>query len=254
MRELPEKSLPIINEIVEKLSSIRLSCYEFNIIMAVIRKTYGWDKKNDWISGSQLEKQTGIKSCHCYRTITKLIKKNILYKTEQGFLGLNKHTIEWVLPKQVLPKQVLPKQVLPKQVLPKQVLPKQDSNTTQTGSLPLPKQVYTKDTITKDNIQKTIVPKGTTTKVDRRDPEIDLILTFLKQRVGVDDFKESKFEQRKWGRNMGFLGKKLGKEEFARRLRLILDEPFKQKNCGSLRFIYKEIKGFIEPVNNSITI
>ena len=49
-RELPEKSTPIVNEILEKLALAKLAVYEYKVLIAVIRKTYGWNKKTDWIS------------------------------------------------------------------------------------------------------------------------------------------------------------------------------------------------------------
>jgi len=48
--------------------------------MAIIRKTYGWNKKKDWITGSQLSKLTGIRENHCYKTVENLLKKHILIK------------------------------------------------------------------------------------------------------------------------------------------------------------------------------
>jgi phage replication O-like protein O len=139
-RKIPENSTPILNEILEALSRARLSIYEFNIIMAVIRKTYGWDKKNDWIAGSQLEELTGIRQNHCYRTVTKLVKKNILIK-EFKRVGLNKRTKEWLVPIQVVPIEVVPIQVL---------------KHTHTGTSNIPIEVHTKETIQKKLLQKRV--------------------------------------------------------------------------------------------------
>jgi phage replication O-like protein O len=147
MRELPPNSLPIINEIVEKLACTRLLCYESNLIWAIIRKTYGWGKKSDRISGSQLSELTGILSQHCFRTLKSLIRKRIIVKYQDGTIGLNKRTKEWLTPEQVLPSEVLPSEVLPHEV----------TGTTSSGSQVLPHEVYTKDTSTKDTIQKTCV-------------------------------------------------------------------------------------------------
>lgn len=38
----------------------KVSHAEFKVIMAVVRKTYGWNKKEDWISLRQLMKMTGV--------------------------------------------------------------------------------------------------------------------------------------------------------------------------------------------------
>lgn len=233
MRELPQKSLPIINEIVEALASIRLSSYEFNIIMAVIRKTYGWGKKDDWISLTQLRELTKIPTQHCCRTIKKLLSKNIIIKNAQT-VGINKKTTQW----------------LPKQPLPKQVLPKQVTGTTQTGNQPLPKQVDTKDTTTKDTIQKTTTNVVTTEVVDRRKPEINKMLEALKLKIGISAFVDSRIE-RNMAKNCNGLLQKIGKDEFVRRLDIILEDDFKHKNCNSIRYVYNQIKGFIEQKNDS---
>ena len=37
----------IANELLEAISKVNLSSYEFRVIMAIIRKTYGFNKKSD---------------------------------------------------------------------------------------------------------------------------------------------------------------------------------------------------------------
>lgn len=144
MRTIPNNSTPIINPIIEKLAIINLSSYEMSVVMAVIRKTYGWDKKEDWIAGSQLSLMTGILQNHCYRTIKKLISKKIL-KKKKNRIGINKKVHEWVVPERV-------------PMVPKQVVPKQVDKDTQTCTSKIPKQVYTKDTITKETYTKENTP------------------------------------------------------------------------------------------------
>lgn len=144
MREIPEKSTPIINEIIEKLAKVRLSAYEFNIIFAIIRKTYGWDKSDDWISGSQLSELTEISKEHCFHILKKLLLKRIIIKKDKN-IGLNKHTDQWVLPIQAVRKQAVPIEAL---------------STAYSGSGVLPIEALTKETITKETIQK----KGTPLK------------------------------------------------------------------------------------------
>ncbi len=152
-RQIPKESTPIMNKILEALAKMRLSTYEFNIIFAVIRQTYGWDKKEDWISGSQLSELTNMLPQHCYRTLKKLSEKNIIFKHGHT-VGLNKHFETWIVPEQVLkiPKQVVPEQVLnPKVVVPAQVVEHTQTGTkndTQAGT----NQRNYKETITKETI------------------------------------------------------------------------------------------------------
>lgn len=115
----------ISNEILEALASAKLSSYEFRIIIAILRKTYGFHKKKDWISLSQFSDLTGIKLSHISRTIKKLKEKNIILKNGK-ITGIQKDYERWNLPKQV-------------------------NVFTQIGKKKLPKQGYTKEK--KENIQ-----------------------------------------------------------------------------------------------------
>lgn len=157
MRKVPERSTPIINKILEKLAVMRLSTYEFNVIFAIIRKTYGWEKSEDWISLSQFEEITEIPIPHVSRTLKKLLEKKIT-KRNGSVWGMNKNTEEWVLPEQVkkLPKQVTSK---PLTQTGKSDLPEQVTSITQTGKSDLPKQVNTKETITKETNTKDTMTK-----------------------------------------------------------------------------------------------
>ena len=138
--------IKIANEIFEAYIRIArfLSPYENSVWLCVLRKTYGYNKKEDWISLSQIEIMTGIRQPHVARTKKKLLLKNMV-KIESNKLSIQKDYEVWNIPKQVYPNRYnIPKQVLPKQVI----------TLTQTGNLPLPKQVDTKDNTTKDNTTK----------------------------------------------------------------------------------------------------
>lgn len=97
-RKVPKNSTPVHNDIIRALCCVKLSSSEFNIIFAIVKKTYGWDKKMDWISLSQLEALTGIASRHCCSYVKKLVAKKVVLKVK-GKIGLNKRTKEWVLHK-----------------------------------------------------------------------------------------------------------------------------------------------------------
>lgn len=135
----------ISNELIEAFCTVNLSPYESRLLWCIIRKTYGYSKKQDWISQSQIQKITGIPKSHVSRAKKKLLNKNIVTQTG-NLLSINKFYKTW----KKLPKQVTK--------LPKQVTKK----VTQTGNSGLPKQVieglpkqgYTKETITKETITK----------------------------------------------------------------------------------------------------
>lgn len=242
MRSIPTNSTPIINEIIEALAFTRLSTNEFNVVMAIIRKTYGWDKKEDYISGSQLAIMTKMLPQHCYRALKKLEQKNIILK-HKNMIGLNKHCTTWLVPTQVLK--------IPKQVVPVQVVEHTQAGTKNDTQAGTNKRNH-KDTYTK------LVPKGTVTRRVKLAPEErkkrakihraenDIMLEFLKKKIRVDDFTELNEEKRRWVYLIVALFKKLGKETCRDRLDSILRDSFLAKNCNSLKFVYKQLKGFRE--------
>lgn len=141
----------IANEIVEALAKTYLSSYESQILWAIFRKTYGWHKKEDWITGTQLSEMTDIVKSHISRTLKKLIKRNIIIKNGKK-LSFQKDYDKW----ERLPKQVTNKK-LPIQ---DKRLPKQVTKVTQIGQevtqIGNHKRNYTKETSSKETIQKKI--------------------------------------------------------------------------------------------------
>ena len=138
----------IANEIVEVLAKTYLSSYESQVLWAIFRKTYGWHKKEDWITNTQISDMTGIAESHISRTIKRLIQRKIIIRVNKK-LAFQKDYDQW----EKLPKQVTFKK-LPIQ---DKKLPKQVNEVTQIGKKKLPKQVYTKEkkeTTTKETIQK----------------------------------------------------------------------------------------------------
>ena len=141
----------IANEIIEALAKTHLSSYETQVIFAIFRKTYGWHKKEDWITNSQIAKMTGIAEAHISRTIKILLQKNIVKKNGKR-LGIQKDYEQW----EKLPKGVTSHhgEKLPKGDIK---LPKGVIKVTKGGIKKLPKGVYTKETketTTKETIQK----------------------------------------------------------------------------------------------------
>jgi phage replication O-like protein O len=50
----------IANELLEAVMRAGLSQHQLLVFMAVMRKTYGFNKKSDWVSNEQLSELTGI--------------------------------------------------------------------------------------------------------------------------------------------------------------------------------------------------
>lgn len=86
------------NEILEHLSHPGINGSEFRILLVVIRKTYGFRKKQDRISISQFEKFTCMNRAQAVRTIKSLVEKKILLKKDGNYV-FNKNYEEWVVHK-----------------------------------------------------------------------------------------------------------------------------------------------------------
>lgn len=90
----------ISNELLEKLYYTPLNGSEFRICLMVIRKTYGFKKKEDRISLSQFTKGIGLKRPNICRTIKSLVANRLLLKTNKGF-KFNKNYDDWVVAKRL---------------------------------------------------------------------------------------------------------------------------------------------------------
>jgi len=113
----------IADELLDAIIRHPLTKRQYKILLAIIRKTYGFGKIEDDISSSQLAKLTGLTSAHCRGTLLELEKLNIVV-ARRGQYGklvtLNKDYEEWGVPKQDVPKE--------------------DRGCPETGRLPVPKQ------------------------------------------------------------------------------------------------------------------
>jgi len=124
----------IANELLEAVMLAGMTQHQLLVFMAVMRKTYGFNKKVDWVSNEQLSQLTGMLPHKCSAAKSALVKRNILIQ-EGRLTGINKELNEW--------KNVpYPKKVnLPE--LGKECLP-------ESGNGSYPDRVTTKDNITKD--------------------------------------------------------------------------------------------------------
>ncbi|HBZ2316895.1 TPA: replication protein [Klebsiella pneumoniae] len=133
----------IANELLEAVMHAGLSQHQLLVFMAVMRKTYGFNKKSDWVSNEQISVLTGILPHKCSAAKSALVKRGILTQTGR-VIGINKAVSEWSsLPvKGTEKKHYLKKVTLPESG--KKSLP-------ESGNTYYPNQVNTKDKHTKDN-------------------------------------------------------------------------------------------------------
>lgn len=159
--QLEDGYLPLANDIWDALCRIRIPGEVRQVIDTVLRKTWGFRKKQDWISLSQFQEATGISKPHIVRALRRAIAMNIVAKkgnpiAQKGndigvTYSFNKDYESW----KSLPKKV----TLPKKVM---IVAKK-------GNASLPKKAITvallgttkdilKDNTTKDTSTKDILP------------------------------------------------------------------------------------------------
>ncbi len=89
----------IANETMEALAGIRISGEEWQCLCVIFRKTYGWHKKEDWISLSQFNLLTKQKKPNILRAIKKLsLKKVVVIKDDNRHkpkYKFNKNYDQW---------------------------------------------------------------------------------------------------------------------------------------------------------------
>jgi len=131
------------NDILKALIKAELSGTEYQIILLVIRQTYGFKKKEDWISLTQFEKITNKSRARICESIKQLVKKNILVKKsilgKNAYFSLNKDFDNWnkLVKKSGLVKKTRLTSKENKTQLVKNTLPTKETIT---------KEIYTKET------------------------------------------------------------------------------------------------------------
>lgn len=169
---------PIANEIVEALARVNLTAHEWRVLWCVLRKTYGYNKKEDWLSGTQLCAMTGLHKAHVSRAKKLLAVRNMV--TPRGNkIGFNKFYSTW----SELPHGV--NDHSGKKVTPRGTL------VTPRGNSELPHGADTKDNITKDTIQKT--PSST-----KKGPNAAVAAVMSAMRETYGDLDDSEANNRRY--------------------------------------------------------
>lgn len=141
--QLENGYLKLANELQLAFIQFRIPGELRQIVDCVIYKTYGFNKKEDWIAQSQIIKLTKKRKGNISRGLSKLITHKIVIKTDNK-MRLNKNYQEWVsfgkLSKEITNKK----------------LSKLITKVIRTDNSKLSSMRVTKDNITKDNIHKTI--------------------------------------------------------------------------------------------------
>jgi len=222
--------LDIANEIVEFLMRTEFSGGEFRLILAVLRKTWAWQKKEDWISLSQLAKMTGFSRRYVCRVKKQLVNKKTLLEVNNA-LKFNKNYDEWVVNKKTPPVN------------------KKTLGSEQKGDRVVNKKTHTKDTTTKDTTTKENNAKALVASPQYGNPQINECLDFLKSQLKGELDGASKY-------NRNFCHNLLNrfKKEFPNKdpvflvkwlINFGLTDDFHGPNITSFRYLYYNSRNII---------
>ncbi len=123
----------------EALCRTRIAGEPRMILDAIIRKTIGWQKKEDWISLSQFMEMTGLQKNAICRAIAHLERMKIIHKKENGkksFYSVELKTACWI----PLPK--------------KSTVPQKEKHHSHKGESSFSKKGHTRDTDSKETSSK----------------------------------------------------------------------------------------------------
>jgi len=134
----------IANELLDAICALHLSGSEWSFVHSIIRKTYGYNKKEDWVTNSQIVVMTGLCKERVSEAKKSLIEKNVVTE-KRNKISIQKDYTKWIK------------------------LRKNVTVVTEKRNKELRKNVNTKDN--KDNIQKTL---GETSSPELKDKNIDM--------------------------------------------------------------------------------
>lgn len=90
----PDKFTKISSELLEAFCKTQLSGSEWSFIHALLRKTYGYNKKEDWITNTQIMEMTGLCKERVSEAKRSLIAKKIVTE-KRNKIGLQKDYELW---------------------------------------------------------------------------------------------------------------------------------------------------------------
>jgi len=89
----------IANELLEQVMAAPFTLREMRVVMAVIRLTYGWNRKQARVTRGLLAKLTGMPETIASKTMAALVAKNVVIRHggSRSPVSLNKHAGTWSL-------------------------------------------------------------------------------------------------------------------------------------------------------------
>lgn len=91
----PDKFTKFSNELLEALMMVKMSGSEWQFIMCLFRKTYGYNKKEDWITNSQICKAIGLSKERVSEAKKRLLKRKIVTE-KRNKISIQKDYDQWI--------------------------------------------------------------------------------------------------------------------------------------------------------------
>ncbi len=152
------------NMLLEAYSGADLTKRQFKVLLAILRKTYGWNKPMDRITDSQLSEITKLPVKRCNEAKLELVRMNII-KQQGGMFGPNKNISEWCIPQN---EGKSPKT--------------RDKTSLKLGDCYPSKQGDTKDTITKEK-RKDYSSENSGESSDQPENDLSVLLQKKKEKI-----------------------------------------------------------------------
>lgn len=158
--QLEDGYIRIANELMEAILGFGFTHREVMVLFAIIRKTYGYGKKKDDISASQLGELCGIARQHVTTTLNTLAQGNVITKEKGQFgsiIGVQKNYKKWIGSARLKEMSASPESG---QVGSPNLghgspesghVPNQDACSPKSGQVDSPTVGHTKDNLPKDN-------------------------------------------------------------------------------------------------------
>lgn len=95
--ELEDGYTKLSNVLLEEYAGADITKRQFKVLLAILRKTYGWNKPMDRISDSQLSEIAKLPVKRCNEAKLELVRMGLV-KQQGGMFGPNKNVDEWRIP------------------------------------------------------------------------------------------------------------------------------------------------------------
>ncbi|VFS16097.1 phage replication protein O, N-terminal domain [Yokenella regensburgei] len=95
--ELDDGYARLSNTLLEAYAGADLTKRQYKVLLAILRKTYGWNKPMDRISDSQLSEIAKLPVKRCNEAKLELVRMGLI-RQQGGMFGPNKNISEWCIP------------------------------------------------------------------------------------------------------------------------------------------------------------